>query len=503
MLEDLIKERLKKLENFKRIGYGCYPAESNRTHFVGELLENFDKFSGAKTAVITAGRIVGLRDQGGVFFADLEDGRDLNHQENKIQVVVKKDNLKDFELFRDNLDIGDFVEVSGTLFVTQKGEKSVAASGLNLLTKSLRPLPDQWSGLSDTETRLRQRYLDLLTNPEIKELFFKKSLFWETIRNFLKKNNFLEVETPVLETIPGGAEAEPFTTHHNALDKDFYLRISLELPLKKLLVGGLEKVFEIGRIFRNEGIDAEHLQDYTQCEFYWAYADYKDLMKFVEKLYKLTARKILGGEASLWNDQTINWGGKWSKIDYYKIFKEKTGLDLKKADEKKLFAKATELGLNLEDSLGRDQTRIGRGRLIDLIYKKTVRPTLIQPCFLIDPPVEIEPLAKRLAKDQNRVARFQIMACGTELGKGFSEANDPVDQRQRFEEQMRLREQGDKEAQRLDEDFLRALEHGLPPAAGFGLSERLFAVLMNRPVRETVIFPLLRPRGTGTKEGSS
>ncbi|MEK7115281.1 MAG: lysine--tRNA ligase [Patescibacteria group bacterium] len=480
-LEDIINDRVRKLENFEGAGVDPFPAESKRSHFINKLISNFEILAESQEKVIVAGRIIGLRNQGNIFFADLKDGTA------KIQFVTKKDDIKNFELYRDNLDIGDFVQVTGALFTTQKGEKSIQTAELKLLAKSLRPLPDQWSGLSDIEIKLRKRYLDLLSNEDVKEIFKKKAIFWDTIRNFLKKQKFLEVEMPVFESIPGGADAEPFITHHNALDQDFYLRISLELPLKKLLVGGYEKVFEIGRVFRNEGIDAEHLQDYTAMEFYSAYQDYKWLMKFVEKLYKLVIKNTTGGLTTDWQGHQIDWSKKWPKIEYYNIFKEKAGIDLKKATEEQLAAKARELGLNLE--LG-----IGKGRIIDLIYKKTVRPILIQPCFLINPPVEVEPLAKKLTKDEGRVARIQVVAAGTELGKGFSELNDPIDQRHRFMEQMRLREQGDKEAQRLDEDFLEALNYGMPPAAGFGLSERFFAILMNKPVRETVIFPLMRPK---------
>lgn len=480
-LEDIINDRIRKLENFEGAGVDPFPAESKRTYFVSELLNNFETLSQSQEKVIAVGRITGLRNQGNIFFADLRDASD------KIQFVTKKGDMKDFELYRDNLDIGDFIQVTGTLFTTQKGEKSIQAAELKLLTKSLRPLPDQWSGLTDVETKLRKRYLDLLANDDVKEIFKKKVIFWDTIRTFLKKQKFLEVENPVFELVPGGADAEPFVTHHNALDQDFYLRISLELPLKKLLVGGYEKVFEIGRVFRNEGVDAEHLQDYTAMEFYAAYQDYKWLMKFIEKMCKLVVKNVTNRMITEWQGQQIDWGKKWPKIDFYKAFKEKTGLDLKKVSDKQLIDKARELGLNLESA-------IGKGRIIDLIYKKTVRPTLIQPCFLINPPVEVEPLAKKLANDESRVARMQVIACGTELGKGFSELNDPIDQQHRFERQIKLREQGDKEAQRLDEDFLEALNYGMPPAAGFGLSERFFAVLMNKPVRETVIFPLMRPK---------
>lgn len=487
MIEDLIRERVRKLENFKRAEIEPYPAMSSRTHTISDVLASFEKLTADGVVVVVAGRLMGLRNQGNLFFADLKDGGDK-----KIQLVVKRDGLdaahrEQFELFRDNLDIGDFVQASGHVFLTQKGERSIEVRALTLLVKSIRPMPDQWSGLTNAETRLRQRYLDIIFNPEVRELFIKKAIFWDTIRTLLKKQNFLEVETPVLEAIPGGADAEPFVTHHNALGVDFYLRISLELPLKKMLVAGYEKVFEIGRVFRNEGIDAEHLQDYATCEFYWAYADYKDLMKFVKKLYKLVVKKVTGGETTSWNGMTIHWNAKWPKIDYYKIFKEKTGLDLRKVSIEQLRNKAIELGLKPEPNLG-------RGRLIDLVYKKTVRSALIQPCFLVNHPVDISPLSKRSLKNKNAVERVQVVACSLELGNGWSELNDPAEQRKRFEEQVKLREAGDVEAQRMDEDWIEALEHGMPPAAGFGLSERLFAVLMDKSVRETVVFPLMRPK---------
>jgi len=481
MLEDLIKERKAKLEKILKSGANPYPAVAKRTLTMGEARKKFAILSKAKRNVSLAGRLTACRDQGNIIFLDLTD------ESGKIQVVLKKDDLKDFPLWKSVLDIGDFVSASGALFKTQKGEESLEAKEFRILTKSLRPLPSEWYGLEETETRLRKRYLDLLFNPEVKEIFQKKAIFWETFRNLLKKEGFLEVETPVFETIPGGADAEPFKTHHNALDADFYLRISLELPLKKLLVGGLEKVFEISRIFRNEGIDQEHLQDYTQLEFYWAYRDYNDLMEFVEKMYKSVIQATCGGLVTEYDGKKIDWGKKWPKVEYVAEFKKATGMDPLDAGRDELFKKAKSLGLEPEENLG-------KGRLIDLIFKKTVRPTLIQPCFLIDPPVEIEPLAKRSRKDPRLAERAQVMACGTELGKGFSELNDPQDQQTRFEEQMKLREAGDKEAQRLDEDYLEAMEYGMPPAAGFGVSERLFAILMDKPVRETVIFPLMRTK---------
>ncbi len=482
MLEDLISERKRKLDNLTAAGFYPYPEHVERTHVMSEALVDFGKLATEKKIISVCGRIIGMRDQGKIVFYDIVDTT------GKIQAVMKSDGFSEhFELFKNNLDIGDFVEVGGTLFETQKQEKSVLVSSLRPIAKSLQAVPSHFYGLEDIETRLRKRYLDILVHPEVKELFIKKNIFWQMFREYLKKQGFLEVETPVLETTPGGAEAEPFKTHHNALDHDFYLRISLEIALKKLLIAGYEKVFEIGRIFRNEGIDAEHLQDYTQLEFYLAYADYKELMRMVEKMYKKVIQGVMGHLVTSHCGVTIDWSKKWSKIDYFKIFKEKTGIDLKKVKEEQLRTRVEEEGL-------RPDASCGKGRLIDLLFKKLVRPSFIQPSFLVNPPVEVEPLAKRLPRDRQKVFRFQIMAAGTELGKGFSEANDPIDQRARFEEQMKLRAQGDREAQMLDEDFLEALEYGMPPAAGFGVSERLFAVIMDKPVRETTLFPLMRKK---------
>ena len=481
MLEDIVNERRKKLDLIRQAGLDPYPARVARSMDIAEALGDFAKLSKAEKPVSLAGRLKSLRDQGKIIFADIEDGG------GKIQVVLKEDEVKDLAFWRSVLDMGDFISATGALFETKRGEKSLAAKKLQMAAKSLLPLPDKWAGVEDEELRLRKRYLDLIATPELRELFRKKTLFWETFRGAFKKEGFLEVETPTLEALPGGAEAEPFKTHHHALDTDFYLRISLELPLKRLLVGGFNKVFEIGRIFRNEGIDKEHLQDYTQLEFYWAYADYNDAMALVEKTYKEVIKNTCGGMTTAYNGTKIDWSKKWEKVDYVEAFKKATDMDPTAASREDLAKKAKALKLDPEKSLG-------KGRLIDLIYKKTVRPHLMEPCFLVDPPVEIEPLAKRRADNPKVVERFQVMAGGTELGKGFSELNDPQDQRARFEEQMRLREAGDREAQFLDEDFIEALEHGMPPAGGFGVSERLFAVLMDRPIRECVFFPLMRAK---------
>jgi lysyl-tRNA synthetase class 2 len=479
MLEDLIKDRRRKLDRYGEVA--AYPARVERTIAIGEALKSFAALARAKKKISLAGRIMSLRDQGKIIFADLLD------MSGQIQILIKKEETKDFTRLRKSLDAGDFLSATGTLIKTKRGEKSLVAKKAALAAKSLRPVPKEWFGLENEEVRLRKRYLDALLNPELREIFAKKSAFWQTVRGYLVAAGFLEVETPVLENVPGGAEAEPFITHHKALDRDFYLRISLELPLKKMLVGGFEKIFEIGRIFRNEGIDREHLQDYTQMEVYWAYADYNDMMSLTEKLYKNIVKNVAGSMKTKSGVAMIDWGKKWPKYGYFELFKKYAGLDLKKVSADGLKKKAKELRIGFE-------SQAGRGRLIDLIYKKTVRPKLIQPCFLINPPVEIEPLAKRVPGEPEKVERFQIMAAGTELGKGFSELNDPIDQRQRFEDQAALRAQGDKEAQMTSEDFLEALEYGMPPAAGFGMSERFFAVIMDKPIRETVFFPLMREK---------
>lgn len=478
MLDEILEERRKKLEKYKKTA-DPYPAETHRDMPLSDLIQRFDELTASGGTLAIVGRVSAWRDQGKIIFLDIKD------ENGKFQVVLNETECADFVRAQETTDIGDFVEASGTLFKTKRGEQSLLAKNFRIIAKNLRPLPSEWYGIEDIELKLRKRYLDLALNPEVRDMFVKKDIFWSTIREFLKREQFHEVETSVLEAVPGGAEAEPFVTHHNALDQDFYLRISLELPLKRLLVGGFEKVFEIGRIFRNEGIDREHLQDYTQMECYWAYANYDDMMRLTREMYQTAIKNMFGTQTTHRGDMDINWGGEWPKVDYYEAMQREAGIDLTSATVDDLKKKAVELGIKLEPNLG-------RGRLIDLVYKKTVRPTLLQPCFLVNPPADIEPLAKRLPNDKHRVARFQIIAAGTELGKGFSELNDPMDQRERFEEQMKLREAGDAEAQMIDEDFVEALEYGMPPAAGFGMSERLFAVLMDKPVRETVIFPLMR-----------
>ena len=490
MRSDILSVKQEKLETVRGYFGEVFPEKSARTHTNEEAIEQFDALSEAKARVVLVGRVRSLRAMGKIVFAHVEDGS------GKIQFFLRKGEVSDdlFSLFLSSVDIGDFVEATGTLFTTKQNEKTLAVSTWRMLSKSLRPLPSEFYGLKDEEELLRRRYLDLAMNSETRELFRKKNVFWQTIRTFLTGENFLEVQTPVLEHIPGGAEAEPFVTHHNALDQDFYLRISLELPLKRLLVGGYERVFEIGRVFRNEGIDREHLQEFDHMEFYAAYADMETGMDMVERLYRRIVERVTGDFQTTWNDETIDWQKPFEKVDYFDAFEKETGIDLSEnVSVDTLKKKADELGIKYEASYG-------KGRMIDTIYKKTVRKKLIQPCFLVGHPIEVSPLAKRDPKSPNKVLRFQPIACASELGNGFAELNDPLDQRARFEEQMKLRESGDAEAQQLDEDFLEALEYGMPPAFGFGMSERFFAILMNRSVRETVIFPPMRGKESEQKK---
>ncbi len=487
-LEDIIKFRKAKIEQLNALGIESFPSTTERTHTNARVLSGFKELQDATLTLV--GRIRSLRTMGKLVFAHIEDGT------GRIQVLLKADNIGEeaFALFLDTIDLGDFIECTGTLFETKTGEKTLQARQYKLLAKSLRPLPSEHFGLEDIEIKLRKRYLDILLNPETKELFVKKNKFWSSMRRFLVDHGFLELEMPILENTPGGAEAEPFITHHNALDRDFYLRISLELPLKKMLVAGFEKVFEIGRIFRNEGISTTHLQDYTQMEFYWAYADFEKLMQFSQEMYQYILQETFGTLQITSGGVMCDWSGDWEHLDYLALFKEHTGLDLMTVSDEELKQYAKEQHITFEDFAQ-------RGRIIDLIFKK-IRTKLKtdKPIFLINQPIELEPLAKRDPRNPKIVQRMQIVAYGTELGKGFGELNDPIDQRKRFEDQAKLREAGDSEAQMLDEEYVEAMEYGMPPAAGFGLSERLFSVLADKPVRETVIFPPMKDAHGARKE---
>lgn len=482
MREDILQVKLDKLENIRAFGMEAYPEKSRRDFRNAEVVEKFEEIGERK--IILVGRVRSMRPMGGSAFANIED------ETGKMQLFLNKGNMPEelFKLFVKNVDLGDFVEVSGQLFLTKTGEKSLKVVDWRMLGKNIRPIPTEHFGLKDEEELLRRRYLDLMTNPETRELFRKKNVFWQTIRNFLSTDGFLEVQNPVLENVPGGAEAEPFVTHHNALDQDFYMRISLELALKRLLVGGYEKVFEIGRVFRNEGIDRQHLQEFDHMEFYAAYWDLEKGMEFSEKLYRQVVKNVTGGLTTEYEGNSIDWAKEFSVVDYFEAFKKETGLDLSEdVSAQTLMSKADELGIKYEKTYG-------KGRMIDTIYKKTVRQKLIQPCFLVGHPLEVSPLAKKDPTNPQKVLRFQVVAGTAELCNAFAELNDPIDQKGRFEAQMALREAGDAEAQMIDEDFVEALEYGMPPAFGFGLSERFFSFLMNKSIRECVIFPLMKEK---------
>ncbi len=447
MLEDIRKERLKKKEQLERLGYDIYPARVKRTNSIGGVVQSFAALSKKKTTISIAGRVMGLRVQGAIGFADLMDAS------GKIQVFLKKDNLKSFTVLKANLDIGDFLEVGGTLFKTKAGEKTIEAKSARIIVKALRPLPSVWHGLQDVEERYRKRYLDLVLNPEVKEKLIERSKIIEYLRETLAKEDFLEIETPMLQPIPGGTRARPFKTHHNALNADFYLRIAPELYLKRLLVGGFEKIFEIGRNFRNEGIDRAHNPEFTMLELYWAYQDYEGLMKFTEKLLK----KFIPG--------------KWERIKYTDALKKYSGKDYKSIKPEQL----------------------------DEFFKKEVRPKIIKPTFVTDYPASVLALAKFDEKNKSLTESFQLVVDGTEIIKGFSELNDPVAQRAQMLDQEEERRGGNEEAFRMDEDFLEALEYGMPPAAGLGLGiDRLVAlVTKSHSVKEIIAFPTLRPKDLG------
>jgi lysyl-tRNA synthetase, class II len=482
MKESLLKTKLEKLENIKNFELDPYPEKTERTHTNQEALDQFDAL--AAKNIILVGRVKSFRPMGGSTFAHIEDGL------GKIQVFLNKKNMPEekYKLFVKSIEIGDFIQVAGKLFVTKQAEKTLEVTDWKILAKNIRPIPTEYFGLKDMEELLRKRYLDLMLNEETRELFQKKNIFWQTVRNFLGQAGFLEVQTPVMEAIPGGADAEPFMTHHNALDRDFYLRISLELPLKRLLVGGYEKVFEIGRVFRNEGMDRDHLQEFDSMEFYWAYADLEKGMQFSEKLFKEIVQKVSGGFLTEYEKNKIDWAKDFLIIDYFTEFQKATGLDLNdEVSLEDLRKKADELKIKYEKSYS-------LGKMMDTLYKKTIRPQLIQPCFLVGHPLAVSPLAKKDPENPQKVLRFQIIAGGSELCNAFAELNDPLDQKNRFQEQMQAREAGDREAQMLDADFVEALEYGMPPAFGFGLSERLFAFILNKSIRETTIFPAMKEK---------
>ncbi len=483
-LEEIREGRLKKLEILKKAGIDPFSAKTERDFEIGKLIKDFEKLQKENKLVTIAGRIMALRSQGAIAFADLFDGT------GKFQILFKRGeeiNEKDFDLFIETVDIGDFIQASGILFVTKREEKTIQVSAWKMLTKSLQPLPEKWHGLQDIEERYRKRYLDFLMDEELRELIVKKSKFWDVVRNFFKEKGFLEVETPTLELTTGGAEARPFKTHQNDFDLDMYLRISVgELWQKRLMAGGFPKTFEIGRVYRNEGTSPEHLQEFTNMEFYWGYADYKMGMELVKELYRNVAKEVFGKTKFEYNGYTFDLADDWQEIDYVDEIKKQTGVDVERATEKEMKEKCIELKITYQGE--------NKERLTDTLWKYC-RKNISGPAFVVNYPTLVAPLAKKFL-DKNITQMFQPIVAGSEVGKGYSELNDPIDQKERFEVQGRMIEAGDEEAMMPDLEFVEMLEHGMPPTCGFGFGgERFFAILAGKPVRELQTFPLMRPRG--------
>jgi len=484
-LDNIKETRLKKLEAIRKSLLNPYPEKTKRTHKIVQVLKDFAALTRSKKEMVLAGRIKSQRGHGGSTFLDIEDGT------GKIQAFLRKDRLgeKGYKFFLDSFDIGDFVELKGFLFKTKKGEKTIEVSDFKMLAKSLLPLPEKWHGLKDIEERFRKRYLDLIFNPEVKAKFETRTKIIKEIREFLDKEGFLEVETPILQPIYGGAKARPFKTYLNAQDLDLYLRIALELYLKRLLVGGFEKVYEIGKCFRNEGVDRSHNPDFTMLEFYWAYEDYKDLMKFTEKMFETLLKRVFGKLEIKYENKKINFKTSWPRIEFGQLLRKYAKINFEEINQEALEKEAQKLGV--ETAKITNKTAIA-----DEIYKKYCLPRIWQPTFVINHPLGFFPLAKAQEKDPRKLANFQLVVAGWELVNAFSELNDPLEQRKRFEEQEKLFKEGLEEAQRMDEDFLSALEYGMPPAAGFGMGiDRLVALLTDsHSLREVILFPTMRPK---------
>ena len=491
--------RREKLQAMQSAGVDPFPAALYPvTHYSTDIKEGFTEETAANyAAVCVAGRIMSINDKGKVFFIKIQDTKGI------IQLYVKRDNIcpgEDFS-FWDNvvkhgLDLGDIIGVTGYAFITKTGETSIHADSLTLLTKSLKPLPvvkrddegNVFDAVTDPEFRYRQRYADLIINPDVKDTFVKRTKLINTIREFLNAQGALEVDTPVLQAIPGGAAARPFATHHNALDVPFYLRIANELYLKRLIVGGFDWVYEFSRNFRNEGMDRTHNPEFTVLEWYTAYKDYYWMMETTEQLFEKIALALHGTTVVTVGDKTIDFKAPFKRISIHDAIKENTGIDVSGLDEEGLRGVCKQLHIDVP-------TNIGKGKLIDELFGATSEHTFIQPTFIIDYPVEMSPLTKKHRSKPGLVERFELMVNGKEIANAYSELNDPIDQRERFEEQMKLMERGDDEAMFIDHDFLRALEYGMPPTAGIGIGiDRLCMMMTNQPsIQDVLLFPQMRP----------
>jgi len=488
-VSELIQERIKKLKKLRDAGIDPYGGPFTVKDRVTDIFNRYGQMSKeeleARSENCTlAGRIVALRDFGKAAFAHVQDAS------GKIQVYFRKNILgNDYELLK-NLDVGDIVGLKGQLFRTKTDELTIEIKEIVLLCKSLRPLPEKWHGLRDIETRYRQRYLDLIVNPQVKEIFLKRSRLIKAIRNFFDERGFTEVETPMMHQIPGGATARPFKTRHAALGIDLYLRIAPELYLKKLLVGGYEKIYEINKNFRNEGISTKHNPEFTMLEFYIAYVDYKYLMGFTEELITYLCSEIAGGPRIPYGEsgEIIDFTPPWPRLSMLEAMEQQGVGPAVFKDVEKAREFAIKNGIDISK-------KISHGKIVDEIFKKRVEPKLIQPIFIVDYPVELSPLAKKKRGNPDFVERFELFVGGREIANAFSELNDPADQRQRFLEEVKARDRGDEEAGFMDDDFIRALEYGMPPAGGEGIGiDRLFMILMSSPsIRDVILFPQLKP----------
>lgn len=489
-LNEHMRVRRDKLEAFRQKGIDPFGDRFERTHSSDQLKEKYEDFSKEQleenpVVVTVAGRIMTKRGKGKAGFTHIQD---LSGQ---IQLYVRKDAIGDeaYELFN-AADLGDIVGVTGTMFKTNVGELSVKAVSFCMLTKSLRPLPEKFHGLKDVEQRYRQRYLDLITNPESKDTFITRSKIIQSMRRYLDDAGFLEVETPMMHGIPGGAAARPFITHHNALDIPLYMRIAIELHLKRLIVGGMEKVYEIGRVFRNEGVSTRHNPEFTMLELYEAFADYHDIMSLVENMVAHIAKEVTGSTTVPYGDVEVNLEPKWKRVHMVDAVKEHTGVDFwKKMSDEEARVLAKDHGIEIKGTMT-------FGHVVNEFFEQCVEDKLIQPTFVYGHPVEISPLAKKNKSDDRFTDRFELFIVGREHANAFSELNDPIDQRERFEAQVKEKELGNDEAHEMDEDFLEALEYGLPPTGGLGIGiDRLVMLLTNAPsIRDVLLFPQMRHR---------
>lgn len=487
---ELLAIRRGKLDELRQLGVDPFGGKFDRTHHAQQVLEahsdkTTDELEEAVITVSLAGRLMQKRGMGKASFAHIQD------LTGKIQIYVREDALgKELYQAYSLLDIGDLVGVKGTVFKTKTGETSVKVQSLDVLTKSLLPLPDKFHGLKDVEARYRQRYVDLIVNPEVKQTFIARSRIIQSMRRYLDSLGYLEVETPTLHAIAGGAAARPFITHHNALDMQLYMRIAIELHLKRLIVGGLEKVYEIGRVYRNEGISTRHNPEFTMIELYEAYADYQDIMRLTENLIAHIATELLGGTEIRYQDKSVSLATPWRRVSMVDAVKAATGVDFSEhLTDEQAHALAKEHGVPVEPTMA-------FGHILNAFFEHFVEETLIEPTFITGHPVEISPLAKKNAEDPRFTDRFELFIVGREHANAFTELNDPIDQRERFEAQLIEKEQGNDEAHEMDDDFIRALEYGMPPTGGLGIGvDRLVMLLTDSPsIRDVLLFPLMRER---------